>query len=122
MIKPLFLANSLLTLPFAILILAIPATLFANFGLELDAGGVLVARGYGATLAGYGLAYWGLRNISGTVEQKALLLAAIAFNLIEAIIQSMAALDGIVLPMIWGTIVLHVILFLLCGLAYLRIK
>lgn len=57
MTKQIFLANSLLTLPFGIIALAIPGEIFSAFGITLDTGGQLIARGYAATLVGYGLVF-----------------------------------------------------------------
>jgi hypothetical protein len=54
MVRLLFIVNTLLTLPFGVLALAAPSALFAQFGIQLDAGGALIARGYGATLVAFG--------------------------------------------------------------------
>lgn len=122
LIYGLFLTNSILTLPFGFLLLIIPGAMFSSYGITLDAGGELVARGYGATLVGYGLVFYFLRNISEIGVVKSLLLAALVFNLIEAVIQTAAASKGIVLPVIWVTVVLHAIVTILSTYALINHK
>jgi hypothetical protein len=61
-IKSLFILNTLLTFPFGVLALAMPATLFVQFGLQLDAAGKLIARGHGATLVAYGVILYLMRQ------------------------------------------------------------
>jgi hypothetical protein len=113
--KLLFIANSLLTFPFGILSLVAPAAIFSSFGIALDSGGQLIAQGYGATLIGYGLVYYFLRDVSNAGIIKSLLIAALVFNLTEAIIQSLAAIRGITLSIIWITVFMHALLTLLCA-------
>lgn len=113
-VKGLFITNSFLTLPFGIMALIIPQQIFQTYGINLSAGGELIARGYGATLVSYGLIYFLFRNIENTSFIKSLLTAATFFNLIEAIIQITAAIDGIVNSVIWVTISLHILVTLLC--------
>ena len=115
--KYLFLANTLLTLPFGIIALAIPAGIFAGFGVELDRQGQLIARGYAATLVGYGLVFWFFRNATLPEITRPLLLAALAFNAIEAIVQGMAAMAGTAQPMTWSSVILHSILTIGCVIA-----
>lgn len=108
--KGVLLANGILTLPFGVICLAYPADIFSSYGITLDAGGALVARGYGATLVGYGLLFYFQRNVSGLSQVKSLLIASIFFNLLETLIQAEAAIKEIVPPLIWLTITLHALL------------
>lgn len=120
--KVLFLVNGLLTLPLGILALIAPAEFFSPFGITLDVEAQLVARGYAATLIGYGMIYLSLRSRSEAGLVKPLLLAAVVFNSIEAIIQAAAGAQGIVLPIIWGTVAIHGLLALFCGYSYITYK
>jgi hypothetical protein len=120
MTKNLFLANCLLTLPFGIIALAIPGEIFSTFGVTLDTGGQLIARGYAATLVGYGLVFWYLRANTSPEVLRPLLAASTAFNAIETIIQSAAAFNGTVPPIIWSTIIPHLLLTILS--AYLLLN
>lgn len=120
MVKALFILNVLLTLPFGILALAMPETVFAQFGLQLDAAGALVARGYGATLVGYGLVLLLMRSTTDPRTVKRFLWSMTAFNAIEAVIQGIAGAQGVALPMIYGNVALHGVVALACLVAMSR--
>ena len=120
MVKLLLIVNALLTLPFGIAALAAPAEVFAQFGLTLDPAGSLIARGYSATLVGYGLVLWLLRRTSEAAVVKPLLLSAVAFNGIEAVIQGVAGVQGVALPIIFANVGLHGVVCLACLFAYPR--
>jgi hypothetical protein len=112
--KFIYIANAALTLPFGVAALIAPATVFAGFGLSLDAGGELIARGYAAACLGYGWLFWMLRKTNEPAATRALLSAAVIFNLVETLIQGAAALGGGVLPAIWGTVGAHAVMTALC--------
>lgn len=117
-VKLLLVVNTLLTLPFGVAALAAPVEVFAQFGVALDPGGALVARGYAATLVGYGLALWLLRNRTEAAIARPLLLSAVAFNAIESVIQGIAGAQGIALPIIFGNAGLHALVAGVCAFAY----
>ena len=81
MVRILLVLNTLLTLPFGIAALFSPDRLFAEFGLSLDAAGCLVARGYGATLVGFGTLLFLLRKTTDPGVVRSLLVALFLFNL-----------------------------------------
>jgi hypothetical protein len=118
--KLLLIVNTLLTLPFGIAALAAPVQVFAQFGLKLDFGGALIARGYAATLIGYGLVLWLLRNTTETTVVKPLLISLVAFNAIEAVIQGVAGAEGIASPVIFTNVVLHGLVCGACAYAYFK--
>lgn len=120
MFKYLMIANSLLTLPFALGALIMPAKIFADFGLTLDSGGELVARGYAATLVGYGLSTWFLRGIDAGAMAGRLLVASGLFNAIEFAIQFIAAQQGVPNGRIWLTVGAHGVMVLLTGFALIK--
>lgn len=120
MVKFLFVLNVLLTLPFGVLALAAPSPLFAQFGLDLDAAGQLIARGYGATLVGYGLVLWLMRGSTDGASVRAFLLSMMAFNAIEAVIQGVAGAQGVALPLIWGNAALHGVVAAACAVALMK--
>ncbi len=120
MTKILFIINAILTLPFGVLALIAPGPVFAGFGVGLDAGGQLIARGYAATLVAYGLIYLLVRGNAEQDVKKVLLIAAAVFNLIEAVIQGLAGADGIASSMIWGNVVTHAVVSVACLWAWRR--
>jgi hypothetical protein len=101
MVKMLLVVNGLLTLPFGIAALAMPTALFAQFGLQLDAGGSLIARGYGATLVAYGLVLLLMRATIDAGTVTVLLSSMALFNAIEAIIQGIAGMEAVAQPVIF---------------------
>jgi len=122
MIRVLFIINALLTIPFGILALIAPEALFLKFGMDLPPAGVLVARGYAATLISYGLVLFLMRNTTDRSALKAFLYSMAIFNLIETIIQGIAGTRGVANAMIWGTAVTHSGIFALCVIAIARRK
>jgi phage shock protein PspC (stress-responsive transcriptional regulator) len=121
-IKWLFLGNSIVTLPFGILVLLKPAAMFSTFGIPLDLGGQLIARGYGATLVGYGLIFLLMRNTTDARMGKSLLFASFAFNLLEAIIQLAGVIEGTAVAFIWGTILIHLLFAVLSALWIFKLQ
>jgi len=122
MVKFLFVLNTLLTLPFGIVALAIPGVLFAQFGLQLDAAGLLIARGYAATLVGYGLSVFLMRNTDDARTEKVLLSSLALFNAIEAIVQGVAGMQGIAQPIIFANVAMHGVVSVACLFALSRPK
>jgi hypothetical protein len=65
--------NALLVLPFAASALAAPDFTFAQFGIDLGTEGAGVARGYGASALGWGIACGLLRGATESTVVKALM-------------------------------------------------
>jgi hypothetical protein len=122
MTRVLFLVNALLTLPFGLVALFAPAAIFAGFGLTLDPGGALVARGYAATCLGYGVVFLLLRKTTEPAVTRALLAAAVIFNLVETVIQGTAAQAGTAQPVIWVTVGAHALTASLCAVALVQTR
>ncbi len=118
--KKLFIANAILTIPFAIGGLLAPATIFAPFGITLDAGGVLIARGYASTLMAYGILLFMSRNTSDAKALNAFLVSMTIFNLLEFTVQLLAFLQKVAAAPILATVIAHGILIILCALALTR--
>ena len=120
MVRILLVLNTLLTLPFGIAALFSPDRLFAEFGLSLDAAGCLVARGYGATLVGFGTLLFLLRKTTDPGVVRSLLVALFLFNLIEATIQGIAGVHGIAHAEIFLNVALHGSVAVACLIALVR--
>ncbi|MCB9749360.1 MAG: hypothetical protein H6713_05045 [Myxococcales bacterium] len=116
MARTVFIANAALTLPFAVLGLIAPAWVFLLFGIELDVGGQLAARGYASTLLGYGAVYLMLRDFDTPEVVRALLVASAAFNAAETVVQTSAGLAGTTSPVVWITVAVHAVLAVLSAL------
>ncbi|MGE0484942.1 MAG: hypothetical protein AB7Q81_12445 [Gammaproteobacteria bacterium] len=109
MIKMLVRANLLLTLPFGVAALVNPEPLFLQFGVALSAPGALVARGYAATLIGYGILLWGVREVVDPDVLPALLLSIVLFNGLEAAVQAIAAVQGVAAGAIYLNVAIHLL-------------
>ena len=120
MVKSLFILNALLTLPFGVLALAAPAALFAQFGLQLDAAGELIARGYGATLVAYGVVLYLGRQSADRRTVRPFLLSMVLFNSIETVIQGIAGVQGIAATMIFGNVAIHAVVAVFSVVALFR--
>jgi hypothetical protein len=112
--------NTILTLPFAVSVLAAPRFTFDQFGLDLGPEGAGVAQGYGAACLGWGLAAVLLAGTKAPEVMRAILIASLAFNGAEVALQVPIALSGIASPIIWGTLGAHALTALLSLAAFLR--
>lgn len=119
-VKRLLIVNALLTFPFGVVALAAPAAVFAQFGLQLDAGAALIARGYGATLVAYGVVLYLGRQSADPRMVRAFLVSIALFNAIEAVIQGIAGARGIAAAMIFGTVAIHAVVAVLSVIALYR--
>ena len=117
MVKSLFVLNALLTFPFGVLALAAPVALFAQFGLQLDAAGELIARGYGATLVAYGLVLYLERQSTDPRTARPFVLSMALFNSIEAVVQGIAGAQGIAAALIFGNVTVHAVVAVLSVIA-----
>ncbi len=121
MIRKLAVVNALLTVPFGIAAFVSPVPVFALFGVHLDGGGELVARGYAATCLGYGLTLWALRAVREPAQARAMVIAMTVFNALEALAQGSAAMQGIAAGGIWVTVGAHAVVTVWCGATLARV-
>ncbi len=112
--------NALMVLAFAASALVAPDFTFARFGLDLGPEGAGVARGYGAAALSWGLVCVLLIRATAPETVRAVLIASLAFNGAEVLLQVPVALSGIAAPPIWGTIVGHAVVAALSAAALFR--
>jgi hypothetical protein len=110
MLKLLLTISALQTLPFGIGAMLAPGALFNQFGVSLNSSGELIARGYGATLIGYGITLWGLRASRSIASERYTCVGLALFNATEAFIQFHAGFSGEAHPIIFGNAGLHAVL------------
>lgn len=108
--------NAFLVLPFAVSALSVPDFTFGLFDIDLGPEGAGVARGYGATALGWGIVCLLLRNRMELQVVTAVLIASLAFNGAEVLLQVPLALSGTVSAMIWVTIPGHGLIAVLSAL------
>jgi hypothetical protein len=120
MFRAVCILTGILVIPFGIAAVIAPVFVFGTFGMVVDPAVAGIVRGYGATALGYGIVFVMLRDsLPGPVTQ-ALLLASVAFNGLEVIIQLPVALGGLANGMIWTTISGHALVAVLSVLCLVR--
>lgn len=112
MLRALLTISAVQTLPFGIAAVLTPDKVFEQFGVTLDTAGELIARGYGASLIGFGITLWGLRSSQSTASQRYVCAGLSCFNAIEAFIQLEAGMRGTAQPVIFGNVALNGVLSL----------
>jgi hypothetical protein len=106
-IKHLALADGLLILSFGVPAFVAPVAIFAPISVQLDPAAAVIARGYAATLIGYGWALFGLRSSRDAGVIRTLLVSMLLFNALEIALQSAALLAGYLGQMAIATITAH---------------
>lgn len=71
-LKTLFTFNAIVGLVFGILFLVLPGTATGIYGAELSDAGLLVARLFGATVFGYSVLTWLVRNAGESEARNAI--------------------------------------------------
>jgi hypothetical protein len=102
-------------------LMIIPASLMAIYGLSLDSSGILMTRLLGTALTSFGLTFWLNQNILPTVKGwYNLLLTSFIYNLIAIPLALMATLEGVMSPIGWIAVGLHI--FLAATFGYFSVK
>lgn len=112
--------KAVVCLVFGILFLLVPEPLMSFYGVTLGAGGVFVARLYGAALFGNLLLTWFARNDDGSEALRAAVLALFVYDAIGFIVALMAQLAGLMNGLGWAVVGLY--LFLALGFGYFQFK
>lgn len=106
---------------FGLGLLFIPVQFMTTYGVSLDANGALMARILGASLIAYALTFWLNRNIPSTDKSwQNLLLTSFIYNIVDIPIVLMATLNGVMSPMGWIPVGLHI--FLAATFGYFAFK
>jgi hypothetical protein len=100
---------------FGIALLVATVPFLSIYAVELNPGGILIARILGAALVGYTLIYWNLRS-ADAAGLRAVFLGSLVYNLIGIAISTNAVLTGLANAMGWTVVLLH--LCLTAGFAY----
>jgi len=114
-----FVLKAAICLIFGILFLAVPALAMSLFGVTLDAAGELMARLYGASLAGNLLVLWLARDSGPSIARKAIVWGAFIYDAIGLIVALVAVLTGVMGTMGWLTVLIYLVLTF--GFGYLAI-
>jgi len=110
-LKHFLIINTILFVPFGLVMLAIPGTFFPMVGLDLDPDGILMARVSGSGLLNFGIMCYLVRNeAKGSIGLKAILIGNLIFHAIDAISTFIATYDGTMNTLGWMFCGLHFVL------------
>jgi hypothetical protein len=94
----------------AMLLLVMPGTLMAVYGLTLDAGGMFLGRVLGAVLVGLAIVFWRARSTREGELVRAAVWAGLLHNALLVIVILAGVLSGAIIWTGWPAAGLHVIL------------
>ena len=107
-------------LAFGVLLLAVPDALLSLLGVTTNAGGIFMAREYGAALIGNLLLTWFARNAGPSITLRAITLALFVYDLIGFVVALVATLSGVMNALGWFIVVVY--LFFTLGFGYYWVK
>lgn len=96
MTRQLFLSlNGIMFVPFGLLMLLIPDTLFPMLDIELDGDGLVIASTVGSMLLSFGLICWLVRKVAdNSIAIQAILMGNLLFHSIDSFLTGKAAFMG----------------------------
>jgi hypothetical protein len=111
---------SIVAFLFALGFILMPGQLMSFYNVELNAGGILIGRLFGAALLGFGLLNWFGRDFSENGAKQAVLTANLASDALGFIFMLIGQLGGApgINALGWSSVLVY--LLLAAGFAYLR--
>jgi hypothetical protein len=97
-----------------------PELLMSLFGVTLDAGGILVARLYGAAILGNLMLTWFGRNVAASDARRAICIHLLVYDAIGCVVAILATLSGVMNVLGWSVVLLY--LFIALGFGYFLLK
>ncbi len=116
-LKTVFLINAIVAGFFALVSLIIPVTLLSSYGVESNAGIVLMTRFFGVTLLAIALATFYLKDSEFNSEVKSVVLALLISDIVGVVVAIWGQVSNIVNTLGWSIIIIYVFL----TIAYLSI-
>ncbi len=118
--KMVFTVQSVFFFLAGLLLLLIPAPLFADLGVVLDAGAVGLARSFGATVIMAGVIAWTARESASSTARTAIVLGFFVGNLLMALVGAFNILTGAVGTLMWAGVAAWALLALDFGVIYFK--
>ena len=118
--KTLMIIKAIVCLTLGIPILLVPKFFYGIFGVALTAGGIFVAREYGASLIGNMLLTWIGRNAHESDARRGIIWALCVYDAIGFVATLLFALTGVANALVWMPVALY--LFLAIGFGYFLVK
>ena len=111
----LFTITAIVTVAFGLAFVLAAPTLMSLYGITLSAGGLIVARLFGAALLGYAVLTWFARNARDSDARQAIVLALFIGDAMGFIVALLGQLSGAVNTLGWSTVAIYLLLALGCG-------
>lgn len=108
--------KAVVCLVFGFLLVLVPGTLLSFLGVTVGAGGVFVARLYGASLFGNLMLSWFARNAAESDTRRAIILDLFIYDAIGFVVALLARLTCVMNPLGWFIVVVY--LFFTLGFGY----
>jgi hypothetical protein len=99
--------NSLIAFAFGIGFVIAPAQVLAPYGVSLSVPGLFVARLFGASLVGYGIISWLVRNSTELVSLRALATGLAVGDVLGGAVAAWGVLSGNINALGWSTVVIY---------------
>jgi hypothetical protein len=101
------LINSVVALVFGLGFVLGPAPLLAQYGVQTDAGGIVMSRFFGAALIQMGVLLYIAQATSDRVALRAMVIAGLVGSLAGLAVALLAQLTHVVNSLGWSTVVLY---------------
>ena len=113
-----FTLNAIVAALFGLGFVLIPGTLTSLYGVTLNAGGIYVARLFGAAVLGFAALSWFARNTQESAARQAVVLGLFVQWAVGFVCALVGQLAGAVNALGWSTVVLYLLFAL--GYAYFQ--
>ena len=100
--------------------LVVPKQLLSLLGVTLGAGGILVARLYGAAILGNLMLTWFGRNVALSGGRRAICIQLLVYDAIGGVVALVATLSGGMNALGWAAVFVY--LFIAFGFGYFLFK
>ncbi len=117
-LKTVFIINAIIAGFFALVSLVIPATLLSWYGVESNAGIVLMTRFFGVALLAIALTTFYLKDSEFNSEVKSVVLALLLSDIVGIIVAIWGQVSNIVNNLGWSIIIIYVFLTIAYYLVY----
>jgi hypothetical protein len=116
-LRALFTVTAIVALFYALILILVPATSNALYGLGTSASEILLARLFGISLLNLGLLTWLARDFTG-FDARPLVVGGLIAHAVGFVVVLLATLSGVMGPLGWSAVVIYLVLAL--GFAYFQ--
>jgi hypothetical protein len=111
--------KAIVCLVFGFLLVLAPGALLSFLGVTVGAGGLFIARLYGASLFGNLMLTWSAKNVAESNVRRIIALDLFVYDAIGFVVALIAQLSGLMNPLGWFIVLVY--LFFTLGFGYLLV-